>query len=204
MVCPHSPAASRASWLIRRPQACSTSPAASVHGDHSRVEPVGLLERQPGKSLRVALSESAAAEFHQALGAAAAALPEVVRSLAMTSPGPADDSEVEATLNLRSVQAMQLLTAAEAQHHLVILQPESAVRRVALPPGSLTIGRAPPSALKGWRARKCRARIAASMLTAMRSTSPTSSPPTAHSSITSGCPHGAMAARNAAADRQLW
>ena len=65
----------------------------------------------------------------------------------MTSPEPADDPEVEATLNLRSVQAMQLLAAAEAQHHLVILQPKSAVRRVALPPGSLTIGRAPPSAL---------------------------------------------------------
>ena len=108
---------------------------------------LGLLERQPGKSLRVALSESVAAEFHQALGVAAAALPEVARNLAMTSPEPADDPEVEATLNLRSVQAMQLLAAAEAQHHLVILQPESAVRRVALPPGSLTIGRAPPSAL---------------------------------------------------------
>ena len=37
--------------------------------------------------------------------------------------------------------------AAEPHHHLVILQPESAVRRVALPPGALTIGRAPPSAL---------------------------------------------------------
>ena len=40
-----------------------------------------------------------------------------------------------------------MLSAAEPQHHLVILQPESAVRRVALPPGSLTIGRAPPSTL---------------------------------------------------------
>ena len=37
--------------------------------------------------------------------------------------------------------------APEPQHHLVILQPESAVRRVALPPGPLTIGRAPPCAL---------------------------------------------------------
>ncbi len=35
----------------------------------------------------------------------------------------------------------------EQQHHLVILQPASAVRRVALPPGSLTVGRAPPSTL---------------------------------------------------------
>src|SRR5262249_4323191 len=53
----------------------------------------------------------------------------------------------EATLNLRSVQAKQRLAGAEPQHHLVILQPESAVRRVALSAGSLTIGRAPPSAL---------------------------------------------------------
>ena len=33
---------------------------------------LSLLERQPGKSLRVALSEQAATEFHQALGVAAA------------------------------------------------------------------------------------------------------------------------------------
>ena len=104
---------------------------------------LGLLERQPGKSLHVALSESAAAEFHRALGEAAAALPEVARHLAAASPEPAP----EATLNLRSTQAAQLLASAEPQHHLVILQPESAVSRVALPAGSLTIGRAPPSTL---------------------------------------------------------
>ena len=70
---------------------------------------LGLLERQPGKSLRVALSESAATEFHRALGTAAAALPEVARSLAATSPEQAEDPAVEATLNLRSAEAMQLL-----------------------------------------------------------------------------------------------
>ena len=60
----------------------------------------------------------------------------------------ADDHAVEATLNLRSAEATQLLAPVrEPQHHLVILQPESAVRRVALPPGSLTIGRAAPSTL---------------------------------------------------------
>jgi FHA domain len=106
---------------------------------------LGLLERQQGKSLRVALSEGAAEAFHQSLGAAAAALPEVARSLAAASPESLEDMPIDATLNLRSVQAMQLL--AEARHHLVVLQPESAVRRVALPPGSLTIGRAPPSTL---------------------------------------------------------
>jgi len=105
---------------------------------------LGLLERQSGKSLRVALSEQAATEFHQALGAAAATLPEVARSLAAASP---DDATVEATLNLRSAQAMQLLANTEPRHHLAILQPESAVRRVALPPGTLTIGRASPSTL---------------------------------------------------------
>ncbi len=47
---------------------------------------LGLLERQPGKSLRVALSDSVAAEFHRALSAAAAALPEVARSIAALQP----------------------------------------------------------------------------------------------------------------------
>jgi hypothetical protein len=107
---------------------------------------LGLLERQQGKSLRVALAESAAPEFHEALGVAATALPEVARQLAAVTPEP-EEPAADATMNLRSSQAMQLLAAAEAQHHLVILQPESSVRRVALPPGSLTIGRAPPSAL---------------------------------------------------------
>lgn len=108
---------------------------------------LGLLQRQPGKSLRVALSESAATEFHRALGTAAAALPEVARSLAATSPEQIADPAVEATLNLRSTEAMQLLAGIEPRHHLVILQPHSAVRRVALPQGSLTIGRALPSTL---------------------------------------------------------
>jgi hypothetical protein len=114
--------------------------------DHiSYLMSLGLLERQPGKSLRVALSEKAAAEFHQALTAATAALPEVARNLAAISP--AEEIPVDATVDLRAAKAKQLLAAQEAQHHLVILQPESAVRRVALLPGSLTIGRAPPSGL---------------------------------------------------------
>jgi pSer/pThr/pTyr-binding forkhead associated (FHA) protein len=95
----------------------------------------------------VALSESAATEFHRAFGTAAAALPEVARSLAASSPAQIEDPAVEATLNLRSAEAMHLLAGAEPRHHLVILQPESAVRRVALPQGSLTIGRALPSTL---------------------------------------------------------
>jgi hypothetical protein len=114
--------------------------------DHiSYLMSLGLLERQPGKSLRVALSGSAADEFHQALGMAAAALPDVARALAAASPEPADHHE--ATLNMRPDQARQHMMEPEPQHHLVILQPESAVRRVALMPGSLTLGRAPPSTL---------------------------------------------------------
>jgi hypothetical protein len=112
---------------------------------------LGLLERQAGKSLRVALSDSAAEQFHLALGIAAAALPEVVRSLAATLPdggaNTSDDASAEATLNLRPGQGAIRQGPAEPQHHLIILQPESAVRRVALPPGALTIGRAPPCAL---------------------------------------------------------
>ena len=115
--------------------------------DHiSYLMSLGLLERQPGKSLRVALSGSAANEFHQALGTAAAAFPDVARALAAASPEPADHHASEATLNLRP-QARQRLAELEPQHHLVILQPESAVRRVALMPGALTIGRAAPSTL---------------------------------------------------------
>src|SRR6476646_4701017 len=109
---------------------------------------LGLLERQPGKSLRVALSQSAAEQFHQAFGAAALALPEVARNLAATVPRSADEGPAEeATLNLRPGRGTKQPKLAEPQHHLVILQPESAVRRVALPAGSLTIGRAPPSTL---------------------------------------------------------
>lgn len=105
---------------------------------------LGLLERQAGKSLRVALSAAAAAQFHQALGVAACALPEVANSLAATMPS--EDEMIEATLNLRSSRALRQQTA-QPRHHLVFIQPESASRRVPLPPGSLTIGRAPPSAL---------------------------------------------------------
>jgi hypothetical protein len=108
---------------------------------------LGLLERQPGKSLRVALSESAAEQFHQALSVAAAALPDVARSLAATLPPSPDEGVNEATLNLRPGQGQKRPAATEPQHHIIILQPESAVRRVALPQGALVIGRAPPSSL---------------------------------------------------------
>lgn len=106
---------------------------------------LGLLERLPGKSLHVALSNKAAAEFHPALGTAAAALPEVARDLAATLPQDCD-YEADATLNLRTSQAMPWQAAPEPQHHLAILEPEQATRRVPLWPGSLTIGRAPPCA----------------------------------------------------------
>jgi hypothetical protein len=108
---------------------------------------LGLLERQAGKSLRVALSGSAAARFHQALGVAADALPEVARNLSATLPDALEEGGEEATLNLRPGQGLKLDTAPEPRHHIVILQPESSVRRVALPPGALVIGRAPPSTL---------------------------------------------------------
>jgi len=105
---------------------------------------LGLLERQPGKSLRVALAESAVPQFHQALAAAAASLPEVARGLAASLP---DDVAADATLNLRpDPHGMAPSAGAPPRHHLVIVQPPSAVRRIALT-GSLTIGRAPPCGL---------------------------------------------------------
>jgi hypothetical protein len=122
---------------------------------------LGLLERQPGKSLRVALADRAAAELHQALAAAAAVLPAVARKLALASPEPADDPLVEATLAWHPVPSRQLPATAEPRHHLVILRPKSAVRRIALPPGSLTIGRAPPSTvlLEGAEVSRAHCRI---------------------------------------------
>ena len=113
---------------------------------------LGLFERQTGKSLRVALSEEAAKQLHQALGEAAASLPGVARSLADSVPesdrhsfdeaSGHGDASVEVTLNLRP----GALTAAqqEPRHYLVIVKPASAQRRIALLEGSLTIGRVPP------------------------------------------------------------
>ncbi len=89
---------------------------------------LGLLERQPGKSLRVALSASAAEQFHEALGTAAASLPQVARSLTATLPAGAtdvaDDASDDATVSLRPAQGVMRQAAAEPHHHLVILQPE--------------------------------------------------------------------------------
>jgi len=108
---------------------------------------LGLLERQPGKSLRVALSETAAAQLHQALSSAAAELPNVARKLAATLPADMADEfgGADATLNLRS--GLPLQQEPLARHYLVIKEPEAAQRRLALLPGSLTIGRVPPAGL---------------------------------------------------------
>ncbi len=107
---------------------------------------LGLLERQPGKSLHVALADQAAAELDQGFVAAAAALPNVARSLAATLPAT-HETIGDATLNLRpGTEALHALAEAGPRHHLVIVQPQSAVRRIALA-GSLTIGRTPPCGL---------------------------------------------------------
>ena len=91
----------------------------------------------------------------------------MARSLAGATPEQTDDPSVEATLNLRPAGVVQQLATAEPLHHLVILQPELAVRRVPLPPGSLTIGRALPSALL-LEGVEVSGHIAASMWRAMR------------------------------------
>jgi FHA domain len=115
--------------------------------DHiSYLMSLGLFDRQPGKSLRVALGDQAAAEFDQALVAAAAVLPDVARNLAATLPADAHDSIGDATLNLRPGEALHALADPQPRHHLVIVQPQSAVRRIALT-GSLTIGRSAPCGL---------------------------------------------------------
>jgi len=97
--------------------------------------------------MRVVLAGQAPVELHKALGTAATAFPAIARKLALASPEPADDPLVEATLAWQPVASRPIPATAKPQHHLVILRPKSAVRRIALYPGSITIGRAPPSTL---------------------------------------------------------
>jgi hypothetical protein len=100
---------------------------------------IGLLERRPGKALRVALAEPAALHFDTALAAAAAELPPLARSLVATADAPAEAAEPAELQTMR-----RPLAAPELRHYLAILTPEAAVRRVAVPPAGLTIGRLPP------------------------------------------------------------
>ncbi len=104
---------------------------------------LGLLARQPGKSLRVALAPEAAPHFDAALAAAAAELPALAGRLATDDPRsaprqPAQDDEAE----LRTMRARP--RALMLRHYLVVAAPEAAPRTVPIEGASLSIGRLPP------------------------------------------------------------
>lgn len=94
----------------------------------------GLLARQPGKALRVALAEAAAPQLDAALDAVAGVLPALARGLAGAVP-----VEPEA---LRT--ARRRVDGPRLRHALLVATPEAAPRRVALDGPAITIGRLPP------------------------------------------------------------
>jgi hypothetical protein len=96
----------------------------------------GLLARQPGKALRVALADAAKAPLDQAVAQAAAALPQFGRRLAAAAAEPGA---------LRTLRGRR--PAPPLRHVLVVAAPGIAPRRLALREEVLTIGRLPPSDL---------------------------------------------------------
>ena len=102
---------------------------------------LGLLARQPGKSLRVALAPAAAPEFDAALAVAAAELPAQARSLTRrdtVAPTAPDDEAAE----LRTTRARAVPMV--LRHHLAIVTPAEAARTVPIAGAALTIGRLAP------------------------------------------------------------
>lgn len=103
---------------------------------------LGLLARQPGKALRVALAPEAAPFFDAALTAAAAELPALARRLAeagVAAASAADGAELRTT----RARAPVLVT----RHHLLVVAPDAAPRTVPITDAALVIGRQPPCGL---------------------------------------------------------
>jgi hypothetical protein len=98
----------------------------------------GLLSRQPGKALRVALADAAMAPLDQAVAQAVAALPALGRRIAAAVP--AVDPEELRTLRGRR-------PTSSPRHELVLVAPGAAPRRVVVRGEALVIGRLPPSDL---------------------------------------------------------
>ncbi len=101
---------------------------------------VGLLERRPGRALRVALPEPVAAELDRALAHAA----QELGSIAAMFPG--GEVGVETTAISRPELPVQP-AASDATHILVVTRAGEPERRVSLGPGLLIIGRSPSSGL---------------------------------------------------------
>lgn len=108
---------------------------------------LGLLSRQAGRALRVALAETVAPPLEAALAATAALLPQLARDIAggadgadhaAAPPAPVTAADEDALLTMRRSAPHRML------HELVVEAPGHPARRAAIPAAGLTIGRMPP------------------------------------------------------------
>ena len=108
---------------------------------------IGLLARQPGRALRVALAEPAAPPLEAALAAIAALLPPLARELAGAQAGepaaalPATAPVAEDDDDLRT---MRHAGPRRMLHELIVEIPGMPARRAVIPAAGLSIGRLPP------------------------------------------------------------
>jgi len=110
----------------------------------------GLLARQPGRALRVALADTAALALETALSAIAALLPPLARDLA--AAGPAEAAPPPAAAPPQPVEeeddelrTMRRAPSQRMAHELVVEIPGAPPRRTVIPATGLIIGRLPPA-----------------------------------------------------------
>ena len=101
---------------------------------------LGLLDRCPGRALRIALAEQPAAALHRALGAAAAELVEIARSVAIEED-PLERTGIALRAGLGAGDPDGL------QHLLTVTRAGEPDRRIVLGPEALVVGRAPTNGL---------------------------------------------------------
>jgi len=101
---------------------------------------LGLLDRLPGRALRVALAEAAGQHFDRALAKAAEELPRLV------GPLPEGNIDIELTA-ARRIAPVELPSHRTAEHLLVVRCPGEPDREVPIGPEPLVIGRAPGSGI---------------------------------------------------------
>jgi FHA domain len=104
---------------------------------------LGLLERRPGRALRVALAETAGQQFDRALADAAEELSPPALAGAGRGEGAGD---IELTA-LRHLAPTEQPPHQAAEHLLVIRRPGEPDREVSIGPEALVIGRAPGSTI---------------------------------------------------------
>jgi FHA domain len=94
---------------------------------------LGLLERRPGRALRVELAERAGQQFDRALADAAEELPRLVGHIELTA--------------MRPMAPAELPSQQQAEHLLVIRGPGQPDQEVPIGPEPLVIGRGPGSGI---------------------------------------------------------